>query len=103
MHVAEFLSDLTSLQVCVCFSGPVSLSTSNVEQDPEAALALVSARPDNGSQSNGTSRDVTDDPDLKRAKDLLHLHSDVKVARPDGVDKDLNQAREAVAKVLRSV
>lgn len=41
------------------------------------------------------------DADLKRAKDLLELHSEVKMAHRDGSDKDLNQAREAVASVMR--
>ncbi|EME79155.1 uncharacterized protein MYCFIDRAFT_34761 [Pseudocercospora fijiensis CIRAD86] len=87
MKVADFLSDLTSLQVC----------------DPNAALALVSERPDNGAQANGGPVKNDDDQDLKRAKDLLSLHSEVKVAHVDGTDKELNQAREDVAKVLSTL
>ena len=72
-------------------------------QDPNAALALVSARPGGThaqSATNGaTSED--EDPDLKRAKDLLELHATVKMAHQDGIDKELNEDREAVAKVLR--
>ncbi|CAK4031327.1 Hypothetical predicted protein [Lecanosticta acicola] len=90
MRVAEFLSDLTSLQVC----------------EPIAALALVSARPDKPSETNGTTQNSgndEDDPDLKRAKDLLDLHGSVKLAHQDGTDKELNEARDAVAKVLRTL
>lgn len=46
------------------------------------------------------ARQDDDDPDLKRAKDLVHLHAEVKVAHQDGTDRELNEAREAVAKVL---
>ncbi|KAF7195254.1 hypothetical protein HII31_03460 [Pseudocercospora fuligena] len=87
MRVAEFLSDLTSLQVC----------------DPNAALALVSARPEKDAQANGQPDKNDNDQDLKRAKDLLSLHSEVKVAHVDGTDKELKQARADVAKVLRTL
>lgn len=40
---------------------------------------------------------------MKRAKDLLELHADVKMAHADGTDKELNEAREAVAGVLASL
>ncbi|KAK3713251.1 hypothetical protein LTR37_008684 [Vermiconidia calcicola] len=88
MHVADMISDLTSLQVC----------------EPKAALALVSARPDGSSnvQKNDGGASETD-TDLKRAQDLLELHSTVKLAHQDGTDKDLNEAREAVEKVLREM
>ncbi|KAK5692236.1 hypothetical protein LTR17_025447 [Elasticomyces elasticus] len=90
MRVAEILSDLTTLYLA----------------DPKAALALVTARDD---AEDGVSRKETDvrhednDPDLKRARDLVQLHAEVKVAHQDGTDKDLNEAREAVAKVLREL
>ncbi|KAK4897358.1 hypothetical protein LTR27_004878 [Elasticomyces elasticus] len=89
MRVAEILSDLTTLYLA----------------DPKAALALVTAR----DAEDGVSRKVTDvrheddDPDLKRARDLVQLHAEVKVAHQDGTDKELNEAREAVAKVLREL
>jgi hypothetical protein len=106
MKVAEMLSDLTSLQVCV--SSPVLWprnDTYKLYQDPSAALALVSARPD-GSSTQETDQKASaeeSDPDLKRAKDLLELHATVKLAHQDGTDKDLNDAREAVKKVLREL
>ncbi|KAK3054411.1 hypothetical protein LTR09_004679 [Extremus antarcticus] len=89
MQVAEILSDLMSLQVC----------------DSNAALALVSARPEGTSkpQQNASDANEQDDPDLKRAKDLLDLHANVKLAHQDGIDKELNEAREAVEKVLRTL
>jgi hypothetical protein len=45
----------------------------------------------------------SDDPDLKRAKDLLELHADVKLAHADGTDPELIEARRAVEKVLREL
>ncbi len=71
-----------------------------VQQDPAAALALVSARP--GGTSSPAATDETD-PDLKRAKDLIELHTTVKMAHQDGTDKALNEAREAVQKVIASI
>ena len=79
----------------------------NSDQDPAAALALVSARPkfedgkQNDSQANATNDDQ--DPDLKRAKDLLELHATVKVAHQDGTDAELNRAREDVERVMRTL
>ena len=66
---------------------------------------LVSARPNNTSnkQVSKSSEDNESDPDLKRAKDLLELHSTVKVAHQDGSDEELNNARDAVRRVLRQL
>ncbi|SMR52868.1 unnamed protein product [Zymoseptoria tritici ST99CH_3D1] len=88
MKVADFLSDMTSLQVC----------------DPNAALALVSARPAKTydiTVTNGSSE--SSNVDLTRAKDLLSLHSSVKMAHQDGTDHELNEARRAVEKVLSTL
>jgi hypothetical protein len=71
-------------------------------QDQKAALALVNTRPD-GIQPTSSSSTDTDDPDLKRAKDLLELHADVKLAHADGTDPELIEARRAVEKVLRDL
>ncbi|KAK5677735.1 hypothetical protein LTS10_009618 [Elasticomyces elasticus] len=89
MRVAEILSDLTTLYLA----------------DPKAALALVTARDaeDGLSRKETDARHEDDDPDLKRARDLVQLHAEVKVAHQDGTDKELNEAREAVAKVLREL
>ncbi|KAK3067786.1 hypothetical protein LTR53_015131 [Teratosphaeriaceae sp. CCFEE 6253] len=89
MRVAEVLSDLTSLYLA----------------DPKAALALVTAQaPDSGSaQAETRPRYVDNDPDLTRAKDLVQLHARVKVAHQDGADRELDEAREAVARVLREM
>ncbi|KAK5693297.1 hypothetical protein LTR17_025139 [Elasticomyces elasticus] len=89
MRVAEILSDLTTLYLA----------------DPRAALALVTARDaeDGVSRKETDVRHEDDDPDLKRARDLVQLHAEVKVAHQDGTDKELNEAREAVAKVLREL
>jgi hypothetical protein len=83
---------------------------SKLKQDQKAALALVTTRPENTSTSasTSTSTSTTDatlnnDPDLKRAQDLLELHTDVKLAHADGTDRELIEAREAVQKVLRDL
>ncbi|KAJ9619796.1 hypothetical protein H2203_008066 [Taxawa tesnikishii (nom. ined.)] len=76
-------------------------------QDPNAALALVSARPATStSQATSTAlntfvpQDEESDVDLKRAKDLIELHSGVRSAYSGGVDRELLQAREDVRRVL---
>lgn len=61
----------------------------------------MNTRPEGG-QKDGSSADE-DDPDLQRARDLLSLHADVKLAHADGTDKELIQAREAVDRVLRGL
>ena len=74
-------------------------------QDSNAALALVSARPNEDSiaqQSSSTGADDSD-PEMKRAKDLLELQAAVKVAQQDGTNAELNEAREAVRKVLETL
>jgi hypothetical protein len=70
-------------------------------KDQKAALALVNTRPD-GIRPTSSSTD-SDDPDLKRAKDLLELHADVKLAHADGTDPELIEARRAVEKVSREL
>jgi hypothetical protein len=65
-------------------------------------MALISARPD-GSTDRQKAANSDDDADLKRAKDLLDLHATVKLAHQDGTDIDLNEARDAVERVLRTL
>ena len=109
MQVAEILSDLTSLQVCVSDTSSRPRQDYLLicrNQDPSAALALVSARPESGSSGQKSSQNGTangDDPDLKRAKDMLELHAIFKVAHPDASNPELNEARETVERVLRTV
>ncbi|KAK4985132.1 hypothetical protein LTR66_008262 [Elasticomyces elasticus] len=94
MQIAEILSDLTSLRVC----------------DPAAALALVSARSRpttttttaDAEQRAETGQEATD-ADLRRAKELLELHSSVKLAHRGGVDRELEEARERVRRALGGV
>ncbi|KAK0259999.1 hypothetical protein LTR91_015009 [Friedmanniomyces endolithicus] len=89
MRVAEVLSDLTTLYLA----------------DPKAALALVTARVshDGTAGAKPMARYEDDDPDLQRARNLVQLHASVKVAHQDGTDRELNEAREAVAKVMREL
>lgn len=101
MQVAELLSDLTSLRPEVCVRPPFTRCLAlqlTTTKDPKAALALVSARSD-GQHAPSSAQDEQD-PELKRAKDLLELHADVKLAHADGTDRELNEARQAVADVL---
>ncbi|KAF1912428.1 hypothetical protein BDU57DRAFT_542263 [Ampelomyces quisqualis] len=85
LRLAEILSDLVSLQVC----------------DPAAALALVSARANDPSPPTATTQDDDDDVDLKRAKDLLKYHYDVREKHKRGqLSVGLEQARRDVEKVV---
>ncbi|KAH7399526.1 hypothetical protein BKA66DRAFT_565597 [Pyrenochaeta sp. MPI-SDFR-AT-0127] len=89
MQLAEILSDLVSLRVC----------------DPNAALALVSIRSSTLShESNAKPTSTTldeEDPDLKRAKDLLKLHYGVKEAHKRGeLGRGLEDARRAVERAV---
>lgn len=74
-------------------------------QDPKAALTLVTTKPSNidSAGPETLARQHDGDVDLKRAKDLLDLHAAVRVAHQDGMDRELNSAREAVAKVTREL
>ncbi|KAF1959057.1 hypothetical protein CC80DRAFT_591141 [Byssothecium circinans] len=86
LHVAEILSDLVSLRVC----------------DPTAALALVSARPNSPLNPHEAPEKADDqDPDLRRAKDLMELHYAVKEAHKKGeLGGGLVEARQAVEKAV---
>ncbi|KAF4555781.1 Hypothetical protein D9617_2g057450 [Elsinoe fawcettii] len=84
MRVAELLSDLTSLRAC----------------DPQAALALVSARPAQANDVPTSGKPDDGDEDLKRARDLIELHSTVKTRHGSGVDDELLKARRDVDRVL---
>jgi hypothetical protein len=109
MRLAEILSDLVSLRVCVCHLTPhyqQSFFCTNTVQDPAAALALVSARPN---PSSSTTTDTNEqkveeqgsDQDLQRAKDLVELHYAVKEAHKRGeLGRGLVEARRAVDGVV---
>lgn len=97
MRLAEILSDLVSLRVC----------------DPAAALALVSARPGDVQHSttttastNGDAKEKNDDDDvdIKRAKELVRLHYEVKQAHKKGeLSRALEEARGSVERALGGV
>jgi hypothetical protein len=76
-------------------------------QDPNAALALVSARPNPSSSATTSAGDPTAstqednaearDEDLRRAKDLVELHYAVKEAHKRGeLGTGLMEARKVV-------
>lgn len=85
-----------------CDPGDGGKSLLTTTQDPKAALALVTGRPSNTDtvETEALARHEDSDRDLKRAKDLLELHTTVKVAHQGGTDKGLNDAREAVDRIL---
>lgn len=94
MKLAEVLSDLNTLRVC----------------DHAAAIALVSARPipPSANSSSSTARvqgqRQDEDKDLQRAKDLLKLHNEVKVAHEHGrIDQGLVEARRMVREALENL
>jgi hypothetical protein len=116
MKLAEILSDLVSLRVCVRpLTSPPPRPypvqyTNTTPKDPAAALALVSARSNPSPSSTTTGTASTDptaqaretsaedrDPDLQRAKDLVELHYGVKEAHKRGeLGRGLMEARRAV-------
>ncbi|CAI7574677.1 unnamed protein product [Penicillium glandicola] len=92
MQVAEILSDINSLRVC----------------GHNEALALVNVHKNiTASDSTETSSTLSDkspaddNADLRRAKELVELHYEVKARHVDGtVDEQLSQARQDVRRVL---
>ncbi|KAB8077548.1 hypothetical protein BDV29DRAFT_168044 [Aspergillus leporis] len=93
MQVAEILSDLTSLRVC----------------DHNDALTLVTVHeriPIESSQSDLSSaaakqQDAKINDNLRRAKELVELHYEIKARHAGGmVDGELARAREDVNRVL---
>jgi hypothetical protein len=105
LRLAEILSDLVSLRVCVHpFPFPHHHPTTNLthKQDPAAALALVSARPhDQSSPTGATTNQEDDDEDIKRAKDLLKYHYDVKEKHKRGeLSLGLERARREVERAV---
>jgi hypothetical protein len=132
MQVAEILSDITSLRVCVSLSATVT-SCSNVphrspgqrisaqgpddndssidtdiSQGHNEALALVSgpiSTDEPPAESGSVSNGQPSKQEaLQRAKELVQLHYEVKSRHVDGeVDEELRQAREDVYRVLREL
>ncbi|KAF7713770.1 Uncharacterized protein PECH_000601 [Penicillium ucsense] len=92
MQVAEILSDITSLRAC----------------GHTEALALVTvASEDTRAEKNQSVTASHQDSKfgaLQRAKELVSLHYEVKSRHANGeVDHELQQAREAVERVLREL
>ncbi|CAE7002262.1 hypothetical protein PTNB73_10241 [Pyrenophora teres f. teres] len=112
IQLAQILSDLNSLRACVCCYPfpPTNLAilsanpTNPYTQDPSAALALVSARPNTNttaSSAPASTPESTQDTELDRAKDLLKLHYEVKEAHMRGeLGRGLQEAREAVRRSM---
>lgn len=123
MQVAEILSDLTSLRVCVGAGFPIlknyliSLTIRSLPQGHSQALALVNVHQNTSDASTSApndpnareGKDVEDiqKPDLKRAHELVHLHYDIKAKHFQGqdwvVDEDLQRARTDVNRVLQDL
>ncbi|OKO97556.1 hypothetical protein PENSUB_10350 [Penicillium subrubescens] len=130
MQVAEILSDITSLRVCVSLGTPVTSCPTahpnnasarkapkiiikaydtNIFQGHNEALALVSGpalvnQPHAGAGSGASNGQTSKQEALQRAKELVQLHYEVKSRHVDGeVDEELRQAREYVYRVLREL
>ncbi|KAJ5288734.1 hypothetical protein N7478_001764 [Penicillium angulare] len=96
MQVAEILSDVTSLRVC----------------GHNEALSLVSANhsiagPNDSTANNGVEQSGSDmkrQEDLRRAKELVKFHYEVKSRHANGeVDDGLKNARQNVDQVLKEL
>lgn len=133
MQVAEILSDITSLRVCVSLGAPVTTYSNlphrspwqrisaqgpennhqsidtNISQGYNEALAFVNGpastnEPPAESGSVASNGQTVKQEALQRAKELVQLHSEVKSRHVDGeVDEELRQAREDVYRVLRGL
>ncbi|KAJ6132945.1 hypothetical protein N7471_008160 [Penicillium samsonianum] len=132
MQVAEILSDINSLRVCVSITLPSSErlphydkrvqaaswtrdnptkqydNADNMVQGHNEALALVNVHKNitgsDSTESGSASPDKSpadDKADLRRAKELVELHYEVKARHANGtVDMELSQARQDVWRVL---
>ncbi|CAG7961084.1 unnamed protein product [Penicillium salamii] len=95
MRVAEILSDITSLRVC---GHNEALALVNVHKNVSGrdSTELGSASAD---KSPAQDRD-----DLRRAKELVELHYEVKARHSNGtVDEELSLARQEVQRVLNEL
>ena len=93
------------------------LDTNKTIQDHAAALALVSARPAEKAQSNGSSSTTavapqgqdkdSNDPDLRRPHELQTLHNNIKLAfgtsinaAPTPAIREIEEARNSVTRAI---
>ncbi|KAJ5114924.1 hypothetical protein NUU61_000683 [Penicillium alfredii] len=99
MQVAEILSDITSLRVCGHNEALALVNTHNTVSGLE--------RRTSGETSTATTNDgdqLTKDEDLRRAKELVELHYEVKARHANGmVDDALSRARDDVQRVLKEL
>ncbi|KAE8348304.1 hypothetical protein BDV28DRAFT_143842 [Aspergillus coremiiformis] len=96
MQVAEILSDLTSLQACD-HSDALTLVTVHKRISAESA-------PTDGNCAATSQQGEQINDDLRRAKELVDLHYEIKARHADGtVDEDLEHMREDVNRVLRDL
>lgn len=115
MKVAELLSDLKSLSPEVCPPG-AAMKLVSVHRTLDDASDKISGSSNNDATIEKPSPKATkadgitmsnsdaDDADIRRAKELVALHYDVKVKhRETGLDEELLQARHDVANILRSL
>ncbi|KAJ8176726.1 hypothetical protein LV161_008415 [Aspergillus fumigatus] len=98
MQVAEILSDLTSLRVCD-YNDALALVTVNERLNEAKVL------PDDRSKATlGKRQQEQQNDDLRRAKELVDLHYEMKTNNALGtVDEELTRAREEVNRVLREL
>jgi hypothetical protein len=66
-----------------------------------------SRQQDNAAPQEETSDNVSQNPDLQRAKDLIELHNDINKKGHNGqggyLEEELRQARQDVSRVLKEL
>ncbi|MCJ1409195.1 hypothetical protein MMC19_003273 [Ptychographa xylographoides] len=101
MQIAEILSDLTSLRVCD-YEAALALVTSYKTLHPTSQAQLPNQNPafPTLTRQKSIQEEAKDDPDLKRALDLVDLHYGVKEKHMQGADMGLKKARMEVQRVM---
>ncbi|PWY92723.1 hypothetical protein BO70DRAFT_357861 [Aspergillus heteromorphus CBS 117.55] len=99
MQVAEILSDLTSLRVCDHHDALALVTVHERIPHPTEQPPLESIEMD-----SNLTLDPQANEDLRRAKELVELHYEIKARHAQGtVDEELVRAREEVNRVLREL
>ena len=82
-------------------ASPTQTASSNQDSRTDSVAAVNSRS--SATAGSPDTEDTESDPDLKRAKDLVELHYQVKVKHSGGLDKELLRAREDVERVMRDL
>ncbi|EGC45660.1 conserved hypothetical protein [Histoplasma capsulatum var. duboisii H88] len=107
MKVAEILSDLTSLRACGHAEALalVNVHKTTANSDPQQQSWQQTEQV--LSPNIGESTPTTQSEDLRRAKDLVELHNDIKLKQLNrhngGLNEELQKARRDVDRVLQEL